>query len=53
MLLEDIRNERAHGTDTRIKATGLVRSVTEHDFSFIAVMIHKMLKLLEPANRML
>ncbi len=52
-LLVDVSNDRAYSTDIRFEATGLVRSVTEPNFSFIAVMVHKILKLLEPANKML
>ncbi len=49
----DVSNDRAYGTDIRVEATGLVRSVTEPNFSFIAIMVHTILKLLEPANKML
>lgn len=41
----------AHGTDTRVEA--LVKSVTEPNFSFIAVIVHKILKLVDPANKVL
>ncbi len=51
-MLLDASNDRAYGTDIRVEATALVRSVTEPNFSFIAVMVHKILQLLEPANKM-
>ncbi|CAM4649961.1 unnamed protein product [Leuciscus chuanchicus] len=47
------RANRAYSTDIKLEAAGLVKSVSEADFKFIALMVHKILLLLDPANKIL
>uniref|UniRef100_H3BAF9 DUF4371 domain-containing protein n=1 Tax=Latimeria chalumnae TaxID=7897 RepID=H3BAF9_LATCH len=52
-LLTEVENTRAHGTDVRIEATGLLKEISAPHFKFIAHMVHKILQLLDAANKML
>ncbi|CAK6983693.1 zinc finger MYM-type protein 1-like [Scomber scombrus] len=52
-LLREITSNRAFGADVRIEATGLLQSMSEPSFKFIAEMVHKILAYLDPPNKML
>lgn len=52
-LLTEIDCVRAYGAEVRMEAVGLLREVSEPSFIFIAQLVHKMLKLLDPPNKLL
>lgn len=49
-LLQEVNSNRTFGADVRVEATGLLRSISEPSFKFIAEMVHKILSYLNPAN---
>lgn len=50
-LLTDINSVMAHGAEIRMEATGLLREMTEPSFPFIAQLVHTVLALLHPPNK--
>ena len=52
-LLTDIDSFPAHGVETGMEAAGLFREMTEPSFLFITKLVHTVLTLLDPPNRLL
>ncbi|XP_073730590.1 uncharacterized protein [Misgurnus anguillicaudatus] len=52
-LLTEIDSVRAHGTELRMEAVGLLREITAPSFLFIANLVHEVLALLDPPNKLL
>ncbi len=52
-LLTEIDSVRAHGPELRMEAVGLLREITAPSFLFIAYLVHEVLALLDPPNKLL
>ncbi|KAK9528200.1 hypothetical protein VZT92_014687 [Zoarces viviparus] len=52
-LLKEIDSQRTYGADVRVEAAGLLRTMSEPSFRFIAEMVHSILSYLDPPNTML
>lgn len=46
-------SSREYSTDIKMEAAGLVKLVSEADFKFITVTVHRILLLFDPANKIL
>ena len=51
-LLNEIESVLAYGAEIRMEAVGLLRKMTEPSFSFIAKLVHTVLALLDPPNKL-
>ncbi|KAG5830956.1 hypothetical protein ANANG_G00298760 [Anguilla anguilla] len=52
-LLTKVENTQGHGAEVRVKATGLLRAISQRSFRFLAQSVQKVLSLFEPPNRLL
>lgn len=52
-ILTEINIVRAFGTEVRMEAVGLLREMTEPSFLFIANLVHTLIALLDPPNKVL
>ncbi|KAK9526377.1 hypothetical protein VZT92_015078 [Zoarces viviparus] len=52
-LMAEIDSWRTYGADVRVEAAGLLRTMSEPSFRFIAEMVHSILSYLDPPNTML
>lgn len=52
-LLTEIDSVRAHGPELRMEAVGLLRKISTPSFLFIANLVHEVLALLDPPNKLL
>ncbi len=52
-LHREIKSNHTFGADLRVEGTGLLWSMSEPSFKFIAEMVHKILSYLDPPNKML
>ena len=52
-LLKEIDSQRTYGADVRVEAAGLLRTMSEPSFRFIAEMVHSILSYLDPLNTIL
>ncbi|KAI2645227.1 Zinc finger MYM-type protein 1 [Labeo rohita] len=52
-LLTEIDSVRAHGPELRMEAVGLLREISTPSFLFIANLVHEVLALLDPPNKLL
>ena len=49
----EIDSQRTYGADVRVEVVGLLRTMSEPSFRFIAEMVHSILSYLDPPNTML
>ena len=52
-LLKEIDATRTFGSEVRVEAIGLLGTISERSFRFIAEMVHRILYYMEPPNAML
>ncbi|KAG9282357.1 zinc finger MYM-type protein 1-like [Astyanax mexicanus] len=52
-FLSEIESDRAYCSEIRMEAIGLLREISETNFMFIARLVQKLLKLLDPPNKLL